>query len=350
MSTILVRELKKTFYVKHKRPGLAGSVRAVLRPDVRTVEAVRGISFDVAAGELLALIGPNGAGKSTTIKILTGILYPSGGHAEVLGMVPWKERRKLAYQISSVFGQKPQLWYHLPAIDTFNLFAKIYELEPVAFRQRRDYLGEMFELEDLLNIPVRKLSLGQRMRCEIAASLLHRPRLILLDEPTIGLDVVAKQNIREIIRRFNQDEGTTVLLTSHDAGDVESLCKRVIIINHGEIIYNDRVSALKRGYMTRKIIDVRFSDTPPADLNLRGVQVLKTGRYGAKLELDTRRTSVERAIQALMAARPVVDINVADPPLEEIIREIYLAETQRHKGEAGQREGDANAGAEEETL
>jgi ABC-2 type transport system ATP-binding protein len=348
MSTIVVRELKKTFYVKHKRPGLAGSMRAVLRPDVRTVDAVKGISFGVERGELLALIGPNGAGKSTTIKMLTGILYPSGGHAEVLGMVPWKERRKLAYQISSVFGQKPQLWYHLPAIDTFNLFAKIYELEPVAFRQRRDYLSEMFELGDLLAIPVRKLSLGQRMRCEIAASLLHRPRLILLDEPTIGLDVVAKQNIREIIRRFNQDEGTTVLLTSHDAGDVESLCKRVIIINHGGIIYNDRVSALKRGYMTRKIIDVRFADTPPADLNLRGAQVLKTGRFGAKLELDTRHTSVERAIQALMAARPVVDINVADPPLEEIIREIYLAEAQRHGEEAGPREDDPNAAIEED--
>ncbi len=348
MATIVVRELKKTFYVKHKRPGLAGSVRAVLRPDVRTVEAVKGLSFDVDRGELLALIGPNGAGKSTTIKMLTGILYPSGGHAEVLGMVPWKDRRKLAYQISSVFGQKPQLWYHLPAIDTFNLFAKIYELEPVAFRQRRDYLSEMFELRDLLAIPVRKLSLGQRMRCEIAASLLHRPRLILLDEPTIGLDVVAKQNIREIIRRFNQDEGTTVLLTSHDAGDVETLCKRVIIINHGEIIYNDRVSALKRGYLTRKIIDVRFADAPPADLNLRGVQVLKAGRYGAKLELDTRHTSVERAIQALMAARPVVDINVADPPLEEIIREIYLTEAERHREETGRGDDALRAATKEE--
>jgi ABC-2 type transport system ATP-binding protein len=347
MSTVVVRNLQKTFYVKHKRAGLAGSVRSIFRPEVRTVEAVKGISFEVERGELLALIGPNGAGKSTTIKMLTGILYPTGGHAEVLGMVPWKDRRKLAYQISSVFGQKPQLWYHLPAIDTFNLFAKIYELEPAAFRQRRDYLSEMFELGDLLAIPVRKLSLGQRMRCEIAASLLHRPRLILLDEPTIGLDVVAKQNIREIIRRFNQDEGATVLLTSHDAGDIESLCKRVIIINHGEIIYNDRVSALKRGYLTRKIIDVRFAHPPPADLNLDGVTLLKVGRFGAKLELDTRHTSVERAIQALMAARPVVDINVADPPLEEIIREIYVAEARRHRAGAGRRENNPDAEIEE---
>lgn len=324
MQAVTVQKLRKTFRVKHKRPGLSGSIRSVFRPETRIVEAVKGISFHVEYGELLALIGPNGAGKSTTIKMLTGILYPSGGQAQVLGMVPWKERRKLAFQISSVFGQKPQLWYHLPAIDTLNLFAKIYELEPVAFRQRRDYLTEMFELGDLLTIPVRKLSLGQRMRCEIAASLLHRPRLILLDEPTIGLDVVAKQKVREVIRRFNQDEGTTVLLTSHDAGDIESLCKRVIIINHGEIIYNDRVSALKRGYLTHKIIDVRFADLVPSDLAFDGVRVLKAGRFGAKLELDTKHTSVDRVIQALMAARPVVDINVADPPLEEIIREIYV--------------------------
>jgi ABC-2 type transport system ATP-binding protein len=191
----------------------------------------------------------------------------------------------------------------------------------------------MFELGELLTIPVRKLSLGQRMRCEIAASLLHRPRLILLDEPTIGLDVVAKQHIREIIHRFNQEEGTTVLLTSHDSGDIERLCKRVIIINRGEIIYNDRVSALKRGYLTRKIIDVRFADAPPADLSLDGVRALKIGRFGAKLELNTGRTSVDQAIQALMAARPVVDINVSDPPLEEIIREIYLAESVREESE-----------------
>ena len=326
MTAVIVENLTKTFQVKQKAPGLGGSVRSIFRPVTRTVEAVKGISFQIEAGELLALIGPNGAGKSTTIKMLTGILYPSGGRAEVLGMVPWKERRQLAYRISSVFGQKPQLWYHLPAIDTFNLFAKIYELDPIAFRQRRDYMTEMFELGELLTIPVRKLSLGQRMRCEIAASLLHRPQLILLDEPTIGLDVVAKQRIREIIRRFNQEEGTTVLLTSHDAGDVESICKRVIIINHGEIIYNDRVSALKRGYLTRKIIDVRFADAVPADLSIDGVRVLKTGGFGAKLELDTGRTSIDRVIQSLMTDRPVVDINVTDPPLEEIIREIYLNE------------------------
>ncbi len=327
MSTVTIQNLSKTFRVKHKRPGLAGSLQSVIRPDYRAVEAVKGISFQVEPAELLALIGPNGAGKSTTIKMLTGILYPSGGRATVLGMTPWEQRRKLAYQISSVFGQKPQLWYHLPAIDTFNLFAKIYELEPVAFRQRRDLLIELFELGDLITIPVRKLSLGQRMRCEIAASLLHRPRLILLDEPTIGLDVVAKQQIRDIIRRLNQEEGTTVLLTSHDAGDVESLCKRVIIINHGQIIYNDRVSALKRGYLTRKTIDVRFAEAPPADLALDGIQVLKAGRLGLKLELDTRQTSPEQVIQRLMAIRPVVDINIPDPPLEEIIREIYLAES-----------------------
>ena len=333
MPAITVHQLTKTFQVKHKPPGLSGSMRSVLRPDYRTVEAVRGIDFLIETGDLMALIGPNGAGKSTTIKMLTGILYPSSGEATVLGMTPWKQRRQLAYHISSVFGQKPQLWYHLPALDTFNLFAHIYELEPEAFVRRRDYLTEMFELHDFLDVPVRKLSLGQRMRCEIAASLLHRPRLILLDEPTIGLDVVAKQNIREIIRRFNQEEETTVLLTSHDAGDIESICKRVIIINHGRIIFDDRVSNLKRGFLTRKIVDVRFAEAPPAVLALDGVQVLKAGRLGFKLEVDTRVTSIEHVIQELMTGRTVIDINVADPPLEEIIREIYGAERVAHLAE-----------------
>src|SRR5512135_2484796 len=233
MPAIVVRELRKTFTAKRKAAGLSGSLRAIFHPELQTIEALRGISFEMEPGELLGLIGPNGAGKSTTIKILTGILYPSSGEAQVLGLVPWKQRRQLAYQIGTVFGQRPQLWYHLPAIDTFYLFGKIYELEDRAIRQRIGFLTEAFEIQDLLETPVRKLSLGQRMRCEVAASLLHRPRLLLLDEPSIGLDVVAKQRIRDIVRRMNELEGVGVLLTSHDAGDIEALCRRVIVINHG---------------------------------------------------------------------------------------------------------------------
>ena len=202
MPAIEVRNLTKVFRTKHKAAGLKASVRSLFRPEYSLVEAVRGLSFEMEAGELLGFIGPNGAGKSTTIKILTGILFPTGGEATVLGFIPWKQRQKLAYHIGTVFGQRPQLWYHLPAIDTFTLFGKIYEMDDGETKKRIAYLADAFEIGDLLETPVRKLSLGQRMRCEVAASLLHKPKLLLLDEPSIGLDVVAKQHIRDAIREM----------------------------------------------------------------------------------------------------------------------------------------------------
>src|SRR5512132_4140558 len=230
MPAIDVSNLQKTFQTKRKAAGMSGSLRALFKPEYSSIEAVRKLTFQMEPGELLGFIGPNGAGKSTTIKMLTGILHPTGGEAKVLGFVPWKERQKLAYHIGTVFGQRPQLWYHLPAIDTFTLFGKIFEMDDRETKMRIGFLTEAFEIGDLLETPVRKLSLGQRMRCEVAASLLHRPKLLLLDEPSIGLDVVAKQNIRDMIKRMNEMEGVGVLLTSHDAGDIEALCKRVIII------------------------------------------------------------------------------------------------------------------------
>ena len=325
MSIITVNGLRKTFQTKRKQPGLTGSLRAIVKPELQTVEAVKGITFELEPGELLAFIGPNGAGKSTTIKMLTGILYPSSGEANVLGLTPWKDRRKLAYRIGSVFGQKPQLWYHLPPADTFHLFARIYELDDKAFQERQGFLIEAFDLGDLIHTPVRKLSLGQRMKCEIAASLLHRPQVIFLDEPTIGLDVVAKQQIRDTIKLLHERDGTTIFLTSHDAGDVESLCKRVIVINYGQVIYDDRVSTLKRRYLTRKVVGVRFGERLENGFQLSGVEVLKVGDCGVKLQFDTRQTPVESVLQRLMAAHPVVDITVEDPPMEEIIRSIYEA-------------------------
>ncbi|MCA9920508.1 MAG: ATP-binding cassette domain-containing protein, partial [Anaerolineales bacterium] len=210
-----------------------------------------------------------------------------------LGYTPWIDRQQLAYNIGTVFGQRPQLWYHLPAMDTFYLFGKIYELDNRTIEQRIGLLAEAFEIEHLLQTPVRKLSLGQRMRCEVAASLLHKPRLILLDEPSIGLDVVAKQRIRDTILRMNEQEQVGVLLTSHDAGDIEALCKRVIIINHGQIVYQDRVSALKRSYLTSKQVDVRYAEQLPPDFQVAGAEILKAGAYGAKLRFDTRTTPVE---------------------------------------------------------
>ncbi|HRK87998.1 MAG TPA: ATP-binding cassette domain-containing protein [Anaerolineales bacterium] len=323
MTAIEVNQLTKAFQSKRKAAGLAASARALFHPEYNTVEAVRGISFRMEAGELLGFIGPNGAGKSTTIKMLTGILHPSSGGARVLGFTPWKEREKLAFQIGTVFGQRPQLWYHLPAIDTFLLFGKIYELDDRETQKRIDLLAEAFEIRDLLETPVRKLSLGQRMRCEVAASLLHRPKLILLDEPSIGLDVVAKQHIRDAIRRMNQEEGVGVLLTSHDAGDLEALCKRVIIVNHGQIVYEDKVSNLKRKHLTTKLVEVRYAEEVPANFRLDGVEILKVGRYGVKLRFDTDQTAVDSVLAHLSGVGELVDITISDPPLEEVIAKIY---------------------------
>jgi ABC-2 type transport system ATP-binding protein len=290
------------------------------------VEAVRGLDLTVHAGETFGFLGPNGAGKSTTIKMLTGILYPSSGEARVLGLVPWQQRTTLAMNVATVFGQRSQLWYHLPAGETFDLLAQIYELKPAEYRARRDELVRRFDLEPLLGSAVRKLSLGQRMRCEIAAALLHRPRILFLDEPTIGLDVIAKQNIREMIREMNQQEGVSVLLTSHDAGDIERLCKRVIVINHGTVMFDDRVSTMRRRYLRHKVIDLRLHEARlPGDEwpMLPGVSVVKAKGFGVKIEVDTDLQPIASAVGALMAALPVADITIEDAPLEEIIAAMY---------------------------
>lgn len=323
MLSIDVSNLQKTFQTKRKAAGLSGSIRSLFKPEYSMVEAVHNLSFQMGTGELLGFIGPNGAGKSTTIKMLTGILHPSGGEAKILGFTPWVDRQKLAYHIGTVFGQRPQLWYHLPAVDTFMLFGKIYELDDRDIKKRIDFLTEAFEIKDLLDIPVRKLSLGQRMRCEVAASLLHRPKLLLLDEPSIGLDVVAKQHIRDAIKRMNQEEGVGVLLTSHDAGDLEALCKRVIIVNHGQIVYEDKVSNLKRKFLTTKLVEVRYALEVSKDFSIQGVETLKVGHYGVKLKFDTTQTPVDTVISHLSSAGDIVDITISDPPLEEVISKIY---------------------------
>lgn len=245
MCIIKVESLSKTFRVKTKEAGLKGSLQSMFSPSYREIEAVNSISFEVEKGEMLAFIGPNGAGKSTTIKMLTGILYPTSGNIEVMGFNPARERKKLSFKIGTVFGQKSQLWFHLPPLDSFNLLGNIYEMDKARLKRRIEFLKEVFEIGDLMDIPVRKLSLGQRIRCEIAASILHEPEIIFLDEPTIGLDVVVKQKIRELILKLNKEEATTIFLTSHDAGDIEQLCKRAIIINHGEVVLNESIKNLK---------------------------------------------------------------------------------------------------------
>lgn len=322
MSIIEVNNLTKTFVATEKQPGLAGSLRSLLRPNRRETLAVKDITFDVAEGERLAFIGPNGAGKSTTIKMLTGILHPTSGTAQVLGKTPWQARQKLAYEISAVFGQKSQLWYHLPPTDSFDLLAHIYELNPMAYRERLTRLVDLFEISEYMHTPVRKLSLGERMRCEIAASLLHRPRILFLDEPTIGLDVVVKQRIRDLILDLNQQEGVTIFLTSHDAGDVEVLCQRAMVINHGDIIYDGRVDNLKRDYLRAKTISLKLGESWQG-FEASGVRLLKHKGYGVKLEADTTVASIDTVIAQLLSRYTIVDINVDNPPMEQIIARIY---------------------------
>lgn len=321
MNIIKVDKLCKTFRIKTKEPGLKGSIKSIFSPSYREVQAVNHISFEVDKGEILAFIGPNGAGKSTTIKMLTGILYPSNGYMEVLGMNPSSKRKLLSYKIGTVFGQKSQLWFHLPPMDSFNLLGNIYEIDKVKLRKRIDALKEIFEIGDLMDIPVRKLSLGQRIRCEIAASILHEPEIIFLDEPTIGLDVVVKQKIRELILNLNKEEKTTIFLTSHDAGDIEQLCKRAIIINHGEIVLNESLKSLKHNYLNKKIIDIKYNSM--VDVKNSSLHILKNKGNAIKVEVETSREDIDDVLSELIKFGKVDDITISEPPLEDIISHIY---------------------------
>lgn len=299
---IKVSQLTKKF--KLKKTG--GGLKSFFHPEYKSLTAVDKISFSIAKGERVAFIGPNGAGKSTTIKMLSSILYPTSGHAEVMGLVPWENRQKLAYNIGTVFGQRSQLWYNLPVQDSFALFGKMYNLDEIKFKRRLSRLVKLFEIRDLLSHPTRSLSLGQRMRCEIVASLIHNPQVLFLDEPTIGLDVTAKEIIRSLIKKQALEEETTLLLTSHDTDDMEKVCDRVIIINKGRLIYNDSLSSLKASYLKKKYIEI-------------------TTDSGEKIrtEVNTAETSAKKAIDDLVKKYHVVDMTIENPPMEEIIKEIY---------------------------
>jgi len=347
MTIIEVKGLTKTFRTRERAAGLGGSLRSFVAPQYRERDAVKPVCFALEKGEVLAFIGPNGAGKSTTIKMLTGILHPTSGSAQVLGYIPWRQRRQLAFHIASIYGQKSQLWYHLPPQDTFNLLAQIYELDMNEYRKRRAFLIDAFDIAEYMRTPVRKLSLGERMRCELAAALLHKPSVIFLDEPTIGLDVIAKQRIRDLIGQLNREENVTVFLTSHDAGDIEQVCRRAIVINHGEVILDTPVARLKREYLRVKTVDLLLEE--PAEqllkvdsesgerrlsvqsttsiheelLDTSGVHVMKAKGHGLKLEIDTALIPLEPVIAAIMQRCHIVDMTIADPPMEEIIADIY---------------------------
>jgi ABC-2 type transport system ATP-binding protein len=321
MTAITVRNLSKTFKVKQKEAGLTGSIKSIFKPNYQKIKAVDNISFTVNPGEVVGFIGPNGAGKSTTIKMMSGILFPSSGDIKILGFNPQKERKKLAFKIGSVFGQKGQLWYHLPALDTFNLFSKIYEIEPGEYKQRLAYLVKLFQVQDIIHQPVRKLSLGQRMRCELIASLLHRPKVIFLDEPTIGLDIVVKKKIRQLIKTLRKKENLSVIFTSHDMEDVEQVCKRLIIINKGKLVYDGPTKKIKDTYLMKKRVIVVLENETKIDL--QGAKTLYRGKYKHALEIDTSKHPIKKVIPKIMNKYAVEDISVLDPPIEEIIEEIY---------------------------
>jgi ABC-2 type transport system ATP-binding protein len=305
---------------------LSKEFRAGRGRDRRRVEAVRDITFTVERGERLAYIGPNGAGKSTSIKMLTGILHPTRGEATVLGLVPWTQRRELARRIGTLFGQRSQLWFELTTRQTLHLLARIYRLDADDARRRTDELAELLGATDLIDQPVRSLSLGQRMRCELAATVLHGPEVLFLDEPTIGLDLIAKQRFREMVVRLNQEHGTTVFLTSHDVADIEHVADRVVVINHGTIIYDDQVGRMRRSLLQTKLLEVRFEE-PPGALELNGVQVTSESDTVYGLVVDTRRRSVREVLDELLDSYEIADISVVDPPLEQVISEIYEGRT-----------------------
>ncbi len=320
ITVIETKDLTKEFTVK-KNTG--SFLRRILSRENVIINAVRGINIKVNKGELVGLIGPNGAGKSTTIKMLTGILHPTSGTMKILGKNPVTERQILAYNIGTIFGQKPQLWYHLPAIDTYNLLKDIYNINDQEYKQRLRQLVKEFEVEHLINTPVRKLSLGERMRCELIGSLLHKPQLLFLDEPTIGMDIIVKKKIREMIKRMNKEHELTIILTSHDLEDIEDVCERIIIINHGVIVYDGSVKGITKKYLSTKIVTVITRDGKPL-LYPRGVKIKSLDKFKTEIHVNTKKTPLKKLNSYLFNRNEVEDMTIEDLPIEEVITKIYL--------------------------
>jgi ABC-2 type transport system ATP-binding protein len=319
---IIVEGLTKTFRVAERRSGAMGALSGLLQRRWRTVEALRGISFTLAQGELLGLIGPNGAGKSTTLKILCGILEPSAGRCEVGGLVPWRDRVRHVARIGAVFGQRTQLWWDLPVIESFELLRDIYRVPLERYRKTADELIALLDLDRILGTPVRQLSLGQRMRCEIAASMLHEPRVLFLDEPTIGLDAVAKLAVREFVKTLNREHGVSVILTTHDMQDIEALAERVIVIGNGVILTDGSLEALRRGALAERRLWVHFANDVE-DVRIAGVSVRQRQGRSVELSFDPRVTSAHRLIAQVAAEFEVEDVHLEEPPIEEVIARFY---------------------------
>jgi viologen exporter family transport system ATP-binding protein len=324
-AAVELSQLSKSFRVQRVRStGVGARVRDLFSRETHTVCAVDRLSFSIAPGERVAFIGPNGAGKSTTLKMLAGILQPDGGDVHVLGLVPSRQRRQLAFQIGTVFGQRSQLWYQLPPRDTFELLGRVYDIDPRQHRRRIETLSSVFALGALVTTPVRHLSLGERMRCEIVASLIHSPRLLFLDEPTIGLDVSAKAMIRELLWTESERERVTLLLTSHDTGDMERVCTRAIVINHGRLLWDGPIAALRRSYLKGKRVTL-WSDAEHLELSLPGVRILSSGSYRTELEIAIEVTPLGQVVDAAQRQAAIRDMAIEDTPLDDVIRALYAA-------------------------
>jgi len=318
MSQIVVEGLAKTYRIAERQPGLL----RLLRRRWREVEALKDVSFSLQRGELLGFIGPNGAGKSTTIKILSGILRPTAGRVVIEGRVPFDNRIAHVARIGAVFGQRSQLWWDLPVIDGFDLLRDIYRVEPTVYRQTRDELVAMLRLERVLDQPVRQLSLGQRMRAEIAAALLHAPPILFLDEPTIGLDAPSKLAVREFVKKLNRERDVTVLLTTHDMHDIEALAQRVIVIGHGRVLADQSFDALRADVLADRRLLVDFTDDAPV-IAIEGAQLLRHEGRSVEFSFDPRVIGAPALIARIAADHAVEDIRVEQPAIEEVIARFY---------------------------
>ncbi|MCB9686365.1 MAG: ABC transporter ATP-binding protein [Alphaproteobacteria bacterium] len=321
MATVKAEGLSKTYVVHPQAPGLLGALRGLLPSKGREVEAVGGLTFTIERGSFVGFVGPNGAGKSTTLKMLTGILAPTAGALEVCGVVPHRDRVALASRIGVVFGQRTQLWWDLSPGEGFDLLGRIYRVPPVDFRSRREELVERLDLGPLLDVPVRKLSLGQKMRCELAAALLHAPELLLLDEPTIGLDVVVRDALHAFLRTLSAERGTTVLLTSHDLDDIERLCHRVMVIDRGRILHDGDLTSLRTRYGHRRRVELHLREVPDGPLPVPdAATVVEQQDRRVVIELDAERLAVPELLRRLLADHDVLDVTVQEARIEDTIK------------------------------
>ena len=321
MQQIIVENLSKTYHVSRRESGFVGALRGLAQRRTTAVQALRGVSFSLEAGEIVGYIGPNGAGKSTTVKILGG-LVPDAGRCEVLGRVPWKQRIAHVQQIGVVFGQRTQLWWDLPVIESFHLLRDIYRVQAADYAATVDELIALLDLGPLLDTPVRQLSLGQRMRCDLAASLLHRPALLFLDEPTIGLDAVSKLAVRDFVRRLNRERGMTVILTTHDMDDIEALCSRVIVIAGGSIISDGSLADLRSSVAAERQLIIDLED-PAQEVYDPDARIVAREGNRVTLHFDPARVPAAQLISRLTARYPLRDLFVENPPIEEIIAKLY---------------------------